>query len=143
MVFYFYTFFVVYISLLLPLFMKSTLGNETIYLSDARFIGHFLPSTEIGKDIVQLTFVAVAFFIYVPLLFIVSQIAKPIAHVVDKFKPVNMYVWRAIQGSLFLLASALIAICNIYIFNETSFKDASIIFLVFVFFIIAIASSKK
>ena len=141
--FYFYTFFIVYIALLVPPMFKTLFNKDNIYLSDARFIGHLLPNIEIGSSYVQSSFILVALAIYIPLLFIVSKLSVPVAYIVDKFKPVNIYRWRGIQGLLFALFSACLAIISIYLFNEMTIKDAFFTFLAFVVLAVAFASGGK
>ncbi|MCF3099762.1 hypothetical protein EHZ86_21670 [Aeromonas australiensis] len=126
-------------ALLMPPMLKTIFNKTTIYLSDARFIGEFLPSIQIGSSYVQSTFILIALTIYIPLLFLASKVSIPIAYIVDKFKPVNIYRWRGIQGLVFAFFAACLAVLSIYIFNQTTIKDAFFTFLVFVFLSIAFA----
>lgn len=141
--FYFYTFFIVYMALLLPPMFKTLFNKNIVYLSDARLIGHLLPNIEIGSSYVQSSFILIALVIYIPLLLIVSKVSVPIASIVDKFKPVNIYRWRRIQGLVFALFSACLAITSIYLFNEMTIKDAFFTFLAFVVLAIAFGSGGK
>ncbi len=142
-VFYFYTFFIVYMALLMPPMFKNIFNKNIVYLSDVRFVGHLLPNIEIGSNYVQSSFALIALVIYVPLLLIVSKFSVPIASVVDKFWPVDIYRWRSIQGIVFVIFAACLAILSIYLFSGTTIKGAFITFLSFVFLAIAFASAGK
>lgn len=141
--FYFYTFFIVYMALLVPLMFKTLFNKNVVYLSDMRFIGHLLPNIEINSSYVQSSFIFIALAIYIPILFIVSKLSVPIASVVDKFKPVNIYRWRRIQSLVFIFFSSFLSISSIYLFNETTIKDAFFTFLFFVALSIVFASGAK
>ena len=141
--FYFYTFFIVYIALLMPPMLKTIFKKNIIFLSDARFIGDLLPHIEIGTSYVQGSFVLIALIIYIPLLLIVSKLSIPIASIVDKFWTVDIYRWRRIQGLLFALFAACLAVMSIYLFNETTLKSAFIAFIAFIFIATAFASGGR
>ena len=141
--FYFYTFFIVYMALLVPPMLKTLFNKNIVYLSDARFIGHLLPNIEIGSSYVQSSFILIALVIYIPLLLVVSKMSVPIASVVDKFKPVNIYRWRGIQGLVFAFLAACLAILSIYLFNEVTIKDAIFTFVIFIILAIAFAFGGK
>lgn len=115
--FYAYTFFIIYIALLMPPMLKTLFNKNTIYLSDARFIGHLLPQIEIGSNIVQSTFIGIAAIIYIPTLFIVDGLTPPISCVIDNFFPITSRRKRGIQGLIFALCAACIAILSIYLFQ--------------------------
>jgi hypothetical protein len=135
--FYFYTFFIVYMALIMPPMFKTLFNENVVYLSDARFVGHLLPEIEIGSSFLQASFIPIALIIYVILLLIVSKVSVPIALVVDKFKHINIYRWRSIQGIVFAFFSACLAILSIYLFNETTLMDAFFTFIMF--FVVAMA----
>ena len=141
--FYFYTYLIVYMALLMPPIFKTVFNKNTVYLSDARFIGDFLPQIEIGSSYVQSSFILIALSIYIPLLILVSKLCLPIAVVVDRFRPVNIYRWRAIQGIIFAIFAASLAVLSIYLFNETTLKDAFFTFLAFIVVAIALGASGK
>jgi len=141
--FYFYTFFIVYMALLVPPMFKTLFNKNIVYLSDARFIGYLLPNIEIGSSYVQSSFILIALTIYIPLLLIVSKVSVPIASIVDKFKPVNIYRWRGIQGLVFAFFSSCFAVLSIYLFNEMTIKDAFFTFCAFIVMAIAFASGGK
>ena len=141
--FYFYTFFIVYMALFIPASFKTLFNDNPVHLSDARFIGHLLPSIEIGSGMVQPAFIIATTIIYIPLLLIVSKLSVPLAKVVDKFRPVNIYRWRGIQGILFAMFSAFFAILSIYLFNETTIKNAFFTFAIFILMAIGFAAGGK
>ncbi|MDN6870462.1 MULTISPECIES: hypothetical protein [Aeromonas] len=141
--FYFYTYFIIYMALLMPPMFKTVFNNNTIYLSDARFIGLFLPKIEIGSSYVQSSFILIALSIYIPLLILVSKLSLPIAAVVDRFKSVNIYRWRGIQCIIFAMFAATLAVFSIYLFNETTLKEAFSTFLAFIALAIAFGASGK
>jgi len=124
--FYFYTLFMVYMALLLPPLLKTMFSPDAIFLSDARFVGSLLPQVEVESSIVQASFAVIAIVIYIPLLFVVDYMSAPIALVVDKFKPVNICRWRAIQGMVFAFFAACLAVLSIYVFNEISIQNSFI-----------------
>lgn len=131
-IFYCYTFFIVYAAIVFPPLIKSLFSGETIYLDNARIIGEFLPSVQIGTDFVQIWSVIVTVAIYIPLLLIVSRLAVPLSRVIDKFYKVDIYRWKQIQILLFISFSAVLAIFSIYIFNNGTLKDAAITLLGFI-----------
>lgn len=92
-----------------------------------------------SESTVQSSFIFIAFIIYIPLLLLVSKISVPIASIVDKFKPINIYFWRSIQGIVFTFFASCLAVLSIYIFNETTIKDALFNFLIFVVLALAVA----
>lgn len=141
--FYFYTYFIVYTALLLPPMIKTVFNKNKVYLSDARFIGDFLPQLEIGSNYVQSSFILIALFIYIPLLIFVSKLSSPIAALVDKIRSVNIYRWRGIQGIVFAIFAACLAVLSIYLFNETTIKQAFFTFLSFIVVAVAFGSSGK
>lgn len=141
--FYFYTFFMVYMALLMPPMFRTIFKKNTIFLSDARFIGDLLPHIEIGTSYVQGSFIFIAFLIYIPLLLIVSKLSIPIASFVDKFWTVDIYRWRLIQGLLFAFFASFLAIVSIYLFNEITFKNAFFTFLTFIFIALVFTSGNK
>lgn len=141
--FYFYTYFIVYMALLMPPMFKTVFNKNTVYLSDARFIGDLLPQIEIGSSYVQSSFVLIALSIYIPLLILVSKLSLPIAAVVDRFRPVNIYRWRGIQGIIFAIFAASLAVLSIYLFNESTLKEALFTFLAFIVVAIALGASGK
>lgn len=130
--FYFYTFFIVYIALLVPPVLTTLLGDHAIYLSDARFIGRFLPDVEVGSSYIQSAFVFIALIFYIPLLIVITAISHPVSRVVRKLKRIDLQVWRAIQSLLFLLFSSCLSILSIYVFNDITLRDAFLIFFVVV-----------
>jgi hypothetical protein len=135
--FYFYTFFIVYMALIMPPMFKTLFNENVVLLSDARFVGHLLPEIEIGSRFLQASLIPIALIVYVVLLLVVSKVSVPIASVVDKFKHVNIYRWRAIQGIVFAFFAACLAILSIYLFNETTLIDA--FFTIVMFFVVALA----
>jgi hypothetical protein len=122
--FYSYTFFVIYAAILLPPMLKGAFSNVPVFLSDARFIGLYLPQVAIGSNLVQGWVITLAVVIYLPLLFVVNALAGFIAEIVNKFRAVTIYRWRSIQGLLFIAFAAILAIFSIYLFNDGSLKDA-------------------
>ena len=124
-------------ALIMPPMFKTLFNENIVYLSDARFIGHLLPEIEIGSSFLQASFIPIALIIFVILLLLVSKVSVPIALVVDKFKHVNIYRWRAIQGIVFAFFAACLAILSIYLFNETTLMNA--FFTLVMFFVVALA----
>jgi len=141
--FYCYTFFVVYAALLLPPVIKMAFHKNTLYLSDARFIGDLLPTILIASDYVQWAVVFIAFVLYIPLLMLSHALTIPIASIIDKFKPMNIYGRRKIQTVLFLLFACCLAVVSIYVFNETTFKNACWTFGAFLLLSLGIGLSNK
>lgn len=131
--FYCYTFFIVYAAIVFPPLVKALFSGEVVYLDNARIIGEFLPSVQIGTDLVQIWSVIVTVVIYIPLLLIVNRLAVPFSRIIDKFYKVDIYRWKQIQTLLFISFSALLAIFSIYIFNDGTLKDAAITLLGFIF----------
>ncbi|HHG8774665.1 TPA: hypothetical protein ACPYU1_004096 [Raoultella planticola] len=130
--FYCYTFFIVYAAIVFPPLVKSIFSGGDVYLDNARIIGEFLPSVQIGTDFVQIWSVIVTVAIYIPLLLIVSRLAVPLSHIIDKFYKVDIYRWKQIQTLLFISFSAVLAIFSIYIFNNGTLKDSAITLLGFI-----------
>lgn len=141
--FYFYTFFVVYAALLLPPITKMAFSKNALYLTDARFIGEFLPQVQVASDYVQWTFVFIAFALYIPLLMLSHALTIPVASIIDKFKPMNLYRWRKIQTLLFLFFACCLAVFSIYIFNEITLKNACWMFGAFLLLSVGIGSGNK
>lgn len=140
--FYFYTFLLVYMALVMPPVFTKFFNKGVIYLNDARYIGDLLPQVEITSSYIQAPFIFLTTVIYIPLLFLVSRLSVPIAAIVDKFNPVTIHRWRAIQGLLFAFLSSLLAVLSIYIFNEITLKEAIFMFALFIISGVALASKK-
>lgn len=141
--FYAHTFFIIYAGLLLPVMFQIAFKKQIIYLSDARFIGQFLPSIQISSDYIQGIFIFIALIIYIPLLLLINKISIPISSILNKFILINIHIWRAIQSLLFALFSVFIAIISFYLFNEITFKDAFITIITFITIIMLFIFSKR
>ena len=142
-IFFGYTFFIIYIALLFPPMVGKFFNNSTILLSDAKYIGHFLPPVEIQSSIVQSYFIGLTFLIYIPIFLLVHILSIPISRVVNKFLPITIYRWRAIQGFLFIIFATLLAIISIHIFSDNSIKNAFYIMFFFLLFVIGAGVNDK
>lgn len=129
--FYFYTLYLVYAALVLPATIRAWFSRETLLLSQARFIGEYLPSIPIESGPLQTWGIIAAIALYIPLWLLVNLLSGPIARVLDNFVEVNIYRWRAIQTIIFALLAAAVAIGSIYIFGNGTFKDAAMSFFFF------------
>lgn len=144
MFFYFYTFMLLYLALLMPPLLKGGLLNKgVVYLDDAKFIGTYLPHILIQSNIVQSVFIGIAIIFYLPLLLIVNKSSLYIALIVDKFKLVDFYEWRRIQTLIFMIFSSIIAILSIWLYNEMSIGKAFSSFLTFIFLGFVLASGRR
>jgi uncharacterized membrane protein YeaQ/YmgE (transglycosylase-associated protein family) len=122
--FYLYTFFLVYQALSLPLILRAMFSGEQIFLSDARVLGMLLPEVAITNSTFQLSLLFVAFVLYVILLFVINFVASLLAPAVDKFWPITIFVWRRLQGILFIFFAACIAVGSIWLFYPVTLKEA-------------------
>ncbi len=122
--FYFYTFFLVYQALSLPVILRAFFSKQDVYLSQARFIGEFLPDALITKDTVQATLVALTFVVYVLIYLLVNLVAGILAPVVDKFWAVNIYLWRRLQTLIFVFFAAGLAVVSIWMFYPVTLTQA-------------------
>jgi uncharacterized membrane protein YeaQ/YmgE (transglycosylase-associated protein family) len=122
--FYLYTFFLVYQALSLPPVLRVMISGKPILLSDARILGALLPDVAITNSTFQLSLLLAALVLYVVLLFVVNFIASLLAPVVDKFWAITIFVWRRLQGILFILLAACIAVGSIWLFYPVTLKEA-------------------
>jgi len=130
--FYFYTYFIIYISILFPPMLKAAFNKQPVFLSDAKIIGQFLPQITITTDYIQLYVVGIALVVYIPILLLVNYLSVPVSIVLKKYYKITIYMWRRIQGVFFLLAASLITIGSIWAFNDTTMNDAFFTFVGFV-----------
>ena len=133
LIFYILSFFILYLSYRIPLMFKGGFFNEkVVYLNSAKFIGSYLPSIPIGKDIFQLPFIVSVLVMYIPTLYVTNLLVRPIIKILNKFYLPTIYLLRRVQLILFTLFSLLQAGVVIYLFFDKSLKESLILpFVIF------------
>lgn len=140
-VYYFHSFLMIYLAFLMPPMLKASFRNVPLYLSDARFIGNFLPTIEIGSSYLQFGFIFITFLIYVPALLFVDALTYPIARALNNYVLIDIHAWRRIQIVLFSIIALVIAVLSIWLFYNVTLIDTLQVFLFFVGITIALAGS--
>lgn len=127
-----FSFYILYAFIFLPLLWKiqPLLGSpRTIYFSQARVIGHFLPDTIINNHFFQWPLIMVTLILYYPLLFVTDIIIQPIVlFLITKMNaPVTQKFIQIFQITIFTIFSAFIGICVVYCYYDINLKDATTI----------------
>ncbi|WP_019882252.1 MULTISPECIES: hypothetical protein [unclassified Methylophilus] len=140
--FYLVTFAALYLSITMPALFKALFAKEPVLLSQARYIGEFLPSIPIGKDYLQISFFVVAAVIYWPLLILSEAIMSLLYPLVDAFRPVTKRIWNAITMLVFLVFCIPVAATSIWLFYEKSYTDSLLTVLFFIFLAFALGQAQ-
>jgi hypothetical protein len=141
--FYLATFMVLYLSVTIPPLSKALLAKEQVLLSNARFIGEYLPAIPVGKDYLQLTFFLVSAFLYGPLLFFANGVTSLLYPLLDSFHPVTFRIWSVVTMLTFFVFCIPVAATSIWLFFIISFKDSLLIVLFAQFFFFAMGQSQS
>ena len=130
-VFYIVTFFMVYEAIALPVLLRSLFAKDLLLLSNARYVGGFLPDIVITGSAVQVVFVCVALALYLPSLLLVDVLAHGVARIADKFWFVDALIWRRIKVLLFCPVALAISIGSTWLFYPLTLATAAVNTLVF------------
>ena len=143
--FYFVTFATLYLSITLPPMFKAFLAKDPLLLSQARYVGEYLPSISIGKDYLQITFFAAAAIIYWPLLLLSEAIMSLLYPVVDSFRSVTQRLWNGITMLIFLGFCIPVAATSIWLFYAKSYGDSlqTVLFFMFIAFVVGQAQEGR
>ena len=140
--FYVTTFGVLYLSVTMPPLFKALFTKGEVLLSDARFIGHMLPSVPIDKSYLQVTFFLIAATLYLPLLEVAKFLTSLLFPVIDKLLPVTERIWSASVMLVFLVFCIPVAATSIWLFFEKSYQDAFLMVLFVLFLVFALGQSQ-
>ncbi|MEW6370120.1 MAG: hypothetical protein AB1584_04240 [Pseudomonadota bacterium] len=145
LIFYFTTFAALYLSVMMPPLFKALLSKNEALLSQARFIGNFLPGIPVSKSYLQVPFFLIAASLYLPLLLLTETIASLLAPIVDSFVQVTERFWSATTMFVFLLFCVPIAGTSVFLFYEKSFADSliTVIFVLFFSFVFAQTQERR
>lgn len=141
--FYFLTFAVLYLSITLPPLFKVLFGKEEILLSNARFIGEFLPAIPIGKSYLQVTFFIAAATMFWPLLIISETIMSLIYPLIDAIYHVTQRIWGLITMIIFFFFCIPIAATSVWLFYEKSYSNSIVIVLFAILIALGIGQSQN
>lgn len=108
----------------MPALLKALLARNDILLSDARFIGNYLPAIPVGKSYLQFTFFIAAAILYWPLL-VIAEVGTSLLHpLIDAFRPVTFRVWTVTKMLIMMLLCIPTAATSIWLFYEKSFQES-------------------
>jgi len=125
----FVTFYSIYICISAPLVLKAMFSHNVVVLSDARFIGLFLPEIPINGQWIQLCLVLIAIALYLP----ISHLVRKSVALFESF-----FGFRAATAKVrftvgcYLSTGALLAVATTYLYYQVSFIQAvsSVMFVV-------------
>jgi hypothetical protein len=128
MSFFFYTFFLLYEAISLPPILRVMMSGNEMLLSDARFIGGWLPEISITRDMAQVGLLIVVAALYPLLLGLVAFIVRSVEPLIDRFLAMTIILRRRIQVVVFALFAGAIAISSTWLFYPITLKEAAIDF---------------
>lgn len=139
---YFFTAFLIYFSISTPPTLKAVFSNSPVLLSDAAYIGHFLPSIPLTADYFQWTFVIASVLLFIPCMSIASLVNKSVIGLLP-FVATNPRIKFGIHYITVAALCAPIAASSIVLFFGKSYKDAFSYVGLTALIIVALATSEK
>lgn len=122
--------YLLYAAMVLPP-MIASIGTRVIRLSDAKFIGGFLPNYIIGDGFFQLPFMLATVVVYLICWVIVIGLYRVLFPVFSYFYHVDRYRRVRIKLALFVLLSAGISVMSTWLFVQPTLKDSVLSFAMF------------
>ncbi|WP_155485733.1 hypothetical protein [Vibrio campbellii] len=124
--YYFGTFIILYVALFFPILIKLFFVQDILLVSDARFIGQYLPEVELNNDYIQTSILVVTLVAYLPILFLTDIISSMLLKVIGYLTTPDKYMIRRIQFVIFSLLSVGISMVVVYAYFALTFKEAAI-----------------
>ncbi|WP_095124673.1 hypothetical protein [Pseudomonas sp. Irchel s3a12] len=130
-VFYFVTFGMLYLSISTPPLFKALFSSGEVYLSNARFVGEYLPAIPVGKTNLQFIFFIISAIFYIPLMLVAEFIARFISPLVDSFKEVTERIFAAITMLVFVVFCVPIGATSVWLYYEKTYAESLLSVLFF------------
>lgn len=147
--FYFSTLYLLYVCVSFPPAVKSHFFSQEVplFLNDARIFGWLLPDKPV-TGYFQFEFAVITLVLYLPILYLVTLGAIPVAIIANKFIEVTLSTWRTIQAVVFLIPAYFVAALSVYGFSTYDFGvafwvPALVILLVIVGVVAMIGNTKR
>lgn len=134
--------YLLYAAMILPP-MIASLGAKVIRLSDAKFIGGYMPDYIIGNGFFQLPFMMATIAMYLICWVIVIGLYRLLFPVFNYFYHVDRYREVRIKLALFALLSAGTSVMSTWLFVQPTLKDSLLSFAMFGFLGFILANARR
>jgi hypothetical protein len=122
LVYRFLSFYFIYVSVAAPLVVKAAFFHGTLLLSDARFVGDFLPSVAIESRWIQGALFLIACVLYVPIAYGVRSM---VSWVESRRRLESNFARRRFALIFYFCISAVIATLVVYIYYAVTILQAA------------------
>lgn len=139
---YFFTVLLIYFSVSAAPTLKASFSRQPVLLSDAFFVGHWLPSIPLTGEYFQWVFVVITVLLFMPCMSIATFVKNIVVGLIPSLAT-NARIKFGIHYLTVVALCAPIAATSIVLFFAKSYRDAFTYVGLIAFICVAIASNQK